>query len=71
MKEHFFAAFHTASQTYCEWIILYCEERFVTQQLDHYIKFSGTVVGGKAYPLSKTSGKPIFTRMIAEAGVPF
>lgn len=71
MKAWFFIAYHNNAASYCEWEIANCDERFLEDKMHQYIKFSGSVTGGKAYRLSTTTGKPIFSTVTAEAGLPW
>lgn len=71
MKNWYFIAYYDREGKYVEWAIERVAPAFLSNTMDQYIKFSGSVVGGKAYRLSRVTGKPIFTKVEHQAGLPF
>jgi len=71
MKEWFYIAYYDANSQYSEWEVAHKVSAHLRDHMDNYIKFSGTVKGGKAFKINRLSGKPTFTRPIVETGLPW
>lgn len=70
-KEWFFVIYSDANGLPQEWSVEQCDPRFLQDKIDHYIKFSGASKSGIAYKISRTTGKPIFSTIVARSRVPF
>lgn len=71
MKQWYYCTFTDAQGDFREWKIIRCKPEFLQDELDDYVKFSGTVKAGFGFLINERTGKPTFTKVVAQATLPF